>query len=90
MAGKVERTPGPCERCGRNPAAGHASITFRKNGAWVERWYCHDGASPTCYEQGTYVSSDLESLVLFQDLLNDILDDVKDILDDTNEILDDV
>lgn len=34
---------GPCALCGRNPAAGYASIG--------DRWYCHgdNDPEPTCY-----------------------------------------
>lgn len=35
--------PGPCKRCGRNPAVGYASVD--------DDWYCHGDcdAEPTCY-----------------------------------------
>lgn len=43
--------PGPCVRCGRNPAAGYASYYTRETG---EMWFCHgdDDEEQTCYEQG--------------------------------------
>lgn len=37
-----------CQMCGQDPAEGHASITS----SGIERFYCHEGVSPTCYELG--------------------------------------
>lgn len=39
----VDGPPGPCGRCGKNPAEGFASIN--------DEWFCHDGdgIEPTCY-----------------------------------------
>lgn len=51
------RTPGPCYRCGRTPAAGFASIWTAAEG---ERWYCHgdDDEWPTCYEGANVIDPD--------------------------------
>lgn len=40
--------PGPCYRCGKNPAEGYASIWTPEHG---QRWFCHgdDDDDPTCY-----------------------------------------
>lgn len=40
---------GPCVKCGRNPAAGYASVWTAATG---EQWYCHgdDDEEATCYE----------------------------------------
>lgn len=44
----MDKTSGPCAACGKNPAAGFASLNTREG----ERWYCHGDStgSPTCYE----------------------------------------
>lgn len=39
-------TPGPCARCGQDPAEGFASIWTAATG---ERWYCHGDDGPSCY-----------------------------------------
>lgn len=40
-----------CFVCGRDPAAGHASIAVGNE----ERWYCHgEDDEPTCYEQASW------------------------------------
>lgn len=43
--------PGPCARCGKDPAEGFASTWNATDG---EQWLCHgdDDESPTCYERG--------------------------------------
>lgn len=44
------QAPQPCAECDRSPAVGAASITTVSVTGTVERWYCHDEESPTCYE----------------------------------------
>lgn len=48
-------TPGPCALCGRNPAAGFASIG--------DDWYCHgdDDPEPTCYMRSTWTQAGVEA-----------------------------
>lgn len=47
---------GPCGLCGRRPASGYASSWTQSAG---EVWYCHEGASPTCYERHDWPDGDL-------------------------------
>ena len=50
----------PCARCGRDPAAGYASII--RDGK--ERWYCHGASRPSCYEQASWEGAPRLSEVL--------------------------